>query len=97
MAEAFGVVVSAFTVVEIAGKLGSSTIKLKKLWNEVQDVPREINQLVEQVDILNAILTEMDVELTSGERAGDTGDRLTTANSYREEVTEEHNKAQGYT
>ncbi|KAK1458881.1 hypothetical protein CMEL01_01880 [Colletotrichum melonis] len=64
MAEAFGVVVSAFTVVEIAGKLGSSTIKLKKLWNEVQDVPREINQLVEQVDILNAILTEMDVELS---------------------------------
>ncbi|KAK1500445.1 hypothetical protein CABS01_10169 [Colletotrichum abscissum] len=64
MAEAFGVVVSAFTVVEIAGKLGSSIIKLKKLWNEVQDVPREINQLIEQVDILNAILTEMDVELS---------------------------------
>lgn len=64
MAEAFGVVVSAFTVVEIAGKLGSSAIKLKKLWNEAQNVPHEISQLVEQVDILNTILTEMDRELS---------------------------------
>ncbi|KAJ0322820.1 hypothetical protein COL5a_008647 [Colletotrichum fioriniae] len=64
MAEAFGVVVSAFTVVEIAGKLGSSAIKLKKLWNEARNVPHEINQLVEQVDVLNAILAEMDRELS---------------------------------
>ncbi|KXH42053.1 hypothetical protein CNYM01_08403 [Colletotrichum nymphaeae SA-01] len=64
MAEAFGIVVSAFTVVEIAGKLGSSAIKLKKLWNEAQNVPHEISQLVEQVDILNTILADMDRELS---------------------------------
>ncbi|KAK1688432.1 hypothetical protein BDP55DRAFT_655910 [Colletotrichum godetiae] len=68
MAEVFGVVVSAFTVVEIAGKLGSSTIKLKKLWDEVQEVPSEMNQLVGMVDILNATLTELD---RAFDKAGD--------------------------
>ncbi|KXH69677.1 hypothetical protein CSAL01_10532 [Colletotrichum salicis] len=68
MAEVLGVIVSAFTVVEIAGKLGSSTIKLKKLWDEVQEVPSEMKQLVGMVDILNATLTELN---RAFDKAGD--------------------------
>ncbi|KAH7127640.1 hypothetical protein EDB81DRAFT_889432 [Dactylonectria macrodidyma] len=41
MAEILGIVSSVITVVETAGKLGSSAIKLKRLWDEVQDVPRD--------------------------------------------------------
>ncbi|WYZ37626.1 hypothetical protein EsH8_II_001132 [Colletotrichum jinshuiense] len=62
MAEVFGVVVSAFTVAEMAGKFGASIVKLKKLWDEVQDVPNEINQLVRQLELLRPVLSEMEAE-----------------------------------
>ncbi|KAJ3943686.1 uncharacterized protein N0V96_006616 [Colletotrichum fioriniae] len=60
MAEVLGVVVSALTVVDMTVKLGSSAIKLKKLWDQVQDTPSEISQLVTQVELLNAVLAEAD-------------------------------------
>ncbi|OHW98454.1 hypothetical protein CSPAE12_02873 [Colletotrichum incanum] len=64
MAEVFGVVVSALTVAEMAGKFGSSLVKLKKLWNEVQDVPNEITQLFRQLELLRPVLAEMESEFT---------------------------------
>ncbi|KZL78236.1 hypothetical protein CT0861_07881, partial [Colletotrichum tofieldiae] len=64
MAEVFGVVVSALTVAEMAGKFGTSLIKLKKLWNEVQDVPNEIAQLFRQLELLRPVLAEMESEFT---------------------------------
>ncbi|KAK2016496.1 hypothetical protein LZ32DRAFT_80181 [Colletotrichum eremochloae] len=64
MAEVFGVVVSALTVAEMAGKLGGGIIKLKKLWDEVQDVPNEISQLVQQLEILTSLLAAMESEFT---------------------------------
>ncbi|KAK1962145.1 hypothetical protein LY78DRAFT_720388 [Colletotrichum sublineola] len=64
MAEVFGVVVSALTVAEMAGKFGGSIIKLKKLWDEVQDVPNEISQLVRQLELLRPVLAEMESEFT---------------------------------
>ncbi|KAL0782557.1 hypothetical protein CaCOL14_000463 [Colletotrichum acutatum] len=60
MAEVLGVVVSALTVVDMTVKLGSSAIKLKKLWDQVHDTPSEIGQLVAQVELLNAVLAEAD-------------------------------------
>ncbi|GJC87660.1 hypothetical protein ColLi_10498 [Colletotrichum liriopes] len=64
MAEVFGVVVSALTVAEMAGKFGTSLIKLKKLWNEVQDVPNEMAQLFRQLELLRPVLAEMESEFT---------------------------------
>ncbi|KAK2037782.1 hypothetical protein LZ31DRAFT_560155, partial [Colletotrichum somersetense] len=68
MAEVFGVVVSALTVAEMAGKLGGSIIKLKKLWDEVQDVRSEITQLVLQLELLRSVLAEMESESTQQTR-----------------------------
>ncbi|KAF9874879.1 hypothetical protein CkaCkLH20_07573 [Colletotrichum karsti] len=62
MAEVFGVVVSAFTVAEMASKFGTSIVKLKKLWDEVQDVPNEISQLFRQLELLRPVLQEMNDE-----------------------------------
>jgi hypothetical protein len=42
MAEILGLASSIITVVGVAGKLGISTIRLKRLWGEVQDVPASI-------------------------------------------------------
>ncbi|CCF40308.1 hypothetical protein CH063_02321 [Colletotrichum higginsianum] len=64
MAEVFGVVVSALTVAEMAGKFGASIVKLKKLWDEVQDVPNEIAHLVRQLEILRPVLAEMEAEFS---------------------------------
>ncbi|KAK6226413.1 hypothetical protein QIS74_02460 [Colletotrichum tabaci] len=64
MAEVFGVVVSALTVAEMAGKFGASIVKLKKLWDEVQDVPNEIAHLFRQLEILRPVLAEMEAEFS---------------------------------
>ncbi|KAF6794618.1 hypothetical protein CSOJ01_13661 [Colletotrichum sojae] len=60
MAEVFGVVISVLTVAEMAGKLGSSVLRLQRLWREVQDVPENINQLTRQLDLLRPILLDME-------------------------------------
>jgi hypothetical protein len=35
MAEILGIVSSCITIVEVAGKLGSRALRLKRLWDEV--------------------------------------------------------------
>ena len=62
MAEALGVVSSIIAIVGVAGKLGTSTFKLKRLWNEVQDVPATIQNCIEQLEILAPAIQEMESE-----------------------------------
>ncbi|KAH8590159.1 hypothetical protein B0O99DRAFT_691812 [Bisporella sp. PMI_857] len=60
MAEILGAVASGITVVGVAGKLGDRFIRLKRLLNEVQDVPEMIASLVGDIEILEPLLTEME-------------------------------------
>ncbi|KAM0558031.1 hypothetical protein ACHAPJ_005198 [Fusarium lateritium] len=62
MAEILGLASSIITVVGVAGKLGTSTIRLKRLWDEVQDVPSSIRRCIEQLDLLAPAIEEMDTE-----------------------------------
>lgn len=62
MAEVLGVVSSIIAIVGVAGKLGTSTFKLKRLWGEVQDVPTSIQQCIEQLEILAPVIQEMESE-----------------------------------
>ncbi|KAH7276085.1 hypothetical protein B0J15DRAFT_531541 [Fusarium solani] len=62
MAEALGVVSSIIAIVGVAGKLGTSTFKLKRLWDEVQDVPTSIQRCIEQLEILAPAIQEMESE-----------------------------------
>ncbi|KAK1584995.1 uncharacterized protein LY79DRAFT_591847 [Colletotrichum navitas] len=39
-------------------------VVLKKLWDEVQDVPNEISQLVRQLEVVRPVLAEMESEFT---------------------------------
>ncbi|KAG5813708.1 hypothetical protein H9Q74_003811 [Fusarium xylarioides] len=62
MAEILGLASSIITIVEVAGKLGTKTIRLKRLWDEVQDVPASIQRCIEQLEILAPAIEEMDHE-----------------------------------
>ncbi|KAK6063068.1 carboxylesterase family protein [Seiridium cupressi] len=56
MAEALGAVASGIAVAQIAGTAGSAIWKLKQLWDEVEDVPEIINDLIEQLGCLDPSL-----------------------------------------
>ncbi|RYC87691.1 hypothetical protein BFJ63_vAg9413 [Fusarium oxysporum f. sp. narcissi] len=62
MAEILGLASSIITIVEVAGKLGTNTIRLKRLWDEVQDVPVSIQRCIEQLEILAPAIDEMESE-----------------------------------
>ncbi|KAF5710767.1 hypothetical protein FGLOB1_5297 [Fusarium globosum] len=62
MAEILGLASSIITIVEVAGKLGTNAIRLKRLWDEVQDVPSSIQRCIEQLEILAPAIEEMDHE-----------------------------------
>jgi hypothetical protein len=62
MAELLGLASSIITVVGVAGKLGTSTIRLKRLWDEVQDVPDSIQRCIEHLELLAPAIEEMDDE-----------------------------------
>ncbi|KAG4285897.1 hypothetical protein FPRO06_07157 [Fusarium proliferatum] len=62
MAEILGLASSIITIVEVAGKLGTNAIRLKRLWDEVQDVPASIQRCIEQLEILAPAIEEMDHE-----------------------------------
>ncbi|KAH8674930.1 hypothetical protein BGZ61DRAFT_520818 [Ilyonectria robusta] len=62
MAEVLGIVSSVITVIETAGKLGSSAIKLKQLWDEVQYVPESIKRQMQHLDMLTPVLEDMEYE-----------------------------------
>ncbi|KAF9878468.1 hypothetical protein CkaCkLH20_03960 [Colletotrichum karsti] len=53
MAEIFGTVASAIAVAELFTK---SAFKIKKLWDEVKDVPDDIQRLLKQLDEVRLIL-----------------------------------------
>lgn len=63
MAEIVGLISSVITVSQVAGQVSSSVFKLKRLWNEVRDVPDSINALMTQLELLNSVLLEMETQL----------------------------------
>ncbi|KAM0319172.1 hypothetical protein ACHAO8_001316 [Botrytis cinerea] len=75
MAEVLGTVASGIGVVQLAGNLVSSIIKLKGYWDQIQDAPDDIGYLVREIDthhlILRSIL-ESQARMTSSGRPSDT-------------------------
>lgn len=62
MAEVLGLVSSVITVAELAGRVATSAATLKRLWDEVKDVPEEVNALLEEIELLHPFLAEMENE-----------------------------------
>ncbi|KAH7140262.1 hypothetical protein B0J13DRAFT_608679 [Dactylonectria estremocensis] len=63
MAEALGFVSSVIAVIGVAGKLGTSAFTLKRLWDEVQNVPETIHQYIEELEVMSPALEGIESEL----------------------------------
>ncbi|KAF3019033.1 hypothetical protein E8E14_013459 [Neopestalotiopsis sp. 37M] len=60
MAEVLGGVASGIAVVDATFKIGSGIIKLKRLWDEVKDVPDTIKSLMQRLELLAVVMGEME-------------------------------------
>lgn len=58
MAEVLSLAASGIAVAQVAGQVGTLVVKLKRLWDQVQDVPWEIERLLRQIDCLGPLLDE---------------------------------------
>ncbi|KAI0453917.1 hypothetical protein F5B21DRAFT_515030 [Xylaria acuta] len=58
MAEALSAVASGIAVAQVAAQIGKSINKLKQLWDEFQDVPSSIGDLLDQINCLDPALWE---------------------------------------
>ena len=63
MAELVGLVASSLALAEVAVKTGGAVAKLKRLWEEIQDVPKAITNLMKRIEIADSIIWEMENEM----------------------------------
>lgn len=63
MAATLGTVASTIAVVEVGVKVGSTIWKLKKLWDEVQDVPETIKSHMASIASMEPLLNEIEEDL----------------------------------
>lgn len=57
MAEVLGAVSSGFAVAEVGLKVGGTVWKLKRLWQEVHEVPATLQDLMRQIEIMDPVLS----------------------------------------
>jgi len=67
MAELLGTVASGFAVAEVAGKAGGAVFKLKKLWDEINNVPETIADLMMQIECLDPAIWEVETQFVHSE------------------------------
>ncbi|KAM7202658.1 hypothetical protein V8F33_002584 [Rhypophila sp. PSN 637] len=63
MAEVLGIVASGLAVQQTAGQVVKSLIKLRRLWDQIQDAPDEIQDLMADIACFAALLSEMEGQL----------------------------------
>ena len=56
MAEIVGVVSSAITIGTIAAQITSSIVRLRSYWNQVQNAPEDIHDMIYELEALNEML-----------------------------------------
>ncbi|KAI3319588.1 hypothetical protein HD806DRAFT_508535 [Xylariaceae sp. AK1471] len=56
MAEALGIAASGIAVAQITTQVGTAVVKLKRLWDEVKNVPDDITYLMQQIECLDPVL-----------------------------------------
>ncbi|CAM1507443.1 Fc.00g070840.m01.CDS01 [Cosmosporella sp. VM-42] len=69
MAEVLGIISSAITVAQVAGHIGPKMIALKRLWDEVRDIPETIDYQMKQLELLCPVIDEMENEFLQARNA----------------------------
>lgn len=57
------VAAGAFGVISLAIQIGDSLLKLKGIWNSIKDAPEEIHHLIEHVENIHLIITDIELDL----------------------------------
>ena len=60
MAEAIGVVASGIAIGTLATGITSSIVKLKSYWDQVQDAPEDVRDLIEELEDLSYLLADIE-------------------------------------
>ncbi|GKT49492.1 uncharacterized protein ColSpa_09673 [Colletotrichum spaethianum] len=60
MAEVLGVVASAIAVGQATGQAAKSVLKLKQLWDQIENAPQRFDDLLSKLEILDALLKDVD-------------------------------------
>ena len=60
MAEAIGVIASGITIGTLATGIASSIVKLKSYWDQVQDAPEDVRDLIEELEDLSYLLADIE-------------------------------------
>ncbi|KPM35107.1 hypothetical protein AK830_g11469 [Neonectria ditissima] len=82
MAEVVGLVASSFTLLEIAEKVTSGLFRLKRLWDEVKDVPETIGDILARLDVLLPVVVEIEKDFRDGSiSAGNSAQNLSLSYS----------------
>ena len=59
MAEAIGVVASGIAIGSLAAGITSSIVKLKLYWDQVQNAPDDIHDLIEELEVFSHLLADI--------------------------------------
>ena len=89
MAEIIGVVSGVLTLAGVAGKAGASVLTLKRLWDEVKDVPDSINFLMMQLEHLDPVLQDMENEFSQVRAAIQNDSRTNLSQQYARQAVQD--------
>ncbi len=65
MAEVVGIVAAGVAFAEVIAKLGAQAFTLKRMYNDIKEIPDSIKGLFEQIELLSLLLQEMEADLSS--------------------------------
>ncbi|KAG7143692.1 Gentisate 1 like protein [Verticillium longisporum] len=66
MAEIVGLVASSIALAEVVGKVGGGILKLKRMWDEVKDVPESIQDLFKRLDLILRMVARIARDIETG-------------------------------
>lgn len=64
MAEVVGIIASGISIGSLAAQIGSSILKLKGYWDEIQEAPEVVRGLIEDIEDLHSVLTDIEDDQT---------------------------------
>lgn len=69
MAEAIGVAASGIALAEVAGKIVTTSLAIKRLIDDVKELPETFRLLLDQIDVLTPVLVEASSDAATGSAA----------------------------
>lgn len=82
MAEIVGLVSGAITLADASHKAGSGILALRRLWNDVHDVPHYINSLLDRLSLVHSVLADLKDQLSRDQNITPTNSAIQLSVQY---------------